>query len=129
MSFGTAPGTRRVECLICGDNVKTAGKYVRNAKQCICGGIVHDRCIREYTGTLCQCNLPQVLVNRFKKWQKSHDHATRQRRAATMKRKQQQKREQVVAYDKWQPGTKVWLTGLRRAELNGAEGIIQLDGL
>ena len=85
---------------------------------------MHDRCINEYTGALWECNLPQVLVNRFKKWLKSHDQATRQRRAATVK----QKREQVAAHDKWQPGTKVWLTGLRRAELNGAEEIIQGDG-
>ena len=42
MSVGTTPGKGRVECLICGDDVHTAGKYVRNAKQCICGGIVHD---------------------------------------------------------------------------------------
>ena len=50
MSVGTALGKGRAECLICADNVKTAGKYVRNTKQCICGGIVHDRCISEYTG-------------------------------------------------------------------------------
>ena len=35
--------------------------------------------------------------------------------------------EQVAAQDRWQRGTKVWLTGLQRAELNGAEGIIQGD--
>ena len=80
-----------------------------------------DRSINENTGALCECNLPQVLVHKFKKWQKSHDQATRQRRAATVK----QKREQVAAQDRWQPGTKVWLTGLQRAELNGAEGIVQ----
>ena len=123
ISVGTAPGTGRVEGLIYGDDVKTAGKYVHNAKQCICGGM-HDRCISEYTGALCECNLPRVLGNRFKKWQKSHDQATRQRRAATVK----QKREQMAAQDKWQLGTKVWLTRLWRAELNAAEGIIQGDG-
>ena len=96
---GDSTGKGRVECLICGDDVKTARKYARNAKQCICGGIVHDRCIIEYTGALRECNLPQVLVNRFKKWQKSHNHAARQRRAATMK----QKREQVASQDRWQP--------------------------
>ena len=36
-----------------------------------------------------------------------------------------QKREQAAAQDRWQPGTKVSLTGLRRAELNGAEGSVQ----
>ena len=121
MSVGTVPGKGRVECLVCGEDVKTIGKYVRNAKQCICGGIVHHRCINQNTGALCECNLPQVLVHRFKKWQKSHNQATRQRRAAIVK----QKREQVAAQDTWRPGTKVWLIGLRRAELNGAEGIVQ----
>ena len=29
MSVGTTPGKGRVECLICGDDVKTAGKDVR----------------------------------------------------------------------------------------------------
>ena len=82
---------------------------------------MHQRCINQNTGALCECNLPQVLVHRFKKWQKSHNQATRQRRAAIVK----QKREQVAAQDTWRPGTKVWLTGLRRAELNGAEGIVQ----
>ena len=105
----------------CGEDVKTAGKYVHNAKQCICGGIVHNRRIIEKTGAWCECNLPQVLVHRFKKWQKSHNQATRQRRATIVK----QKREQAAAQDRWQPGTKVWLTGLRRAELNGAEGSAQ----
>ena len=119
--MGTVPGKGRVECLVCGDDVKTAGKYVHKAKQCMCGGIVHNRCIHEKTGALCVCNLPQVLVHRFKKWQKSHDQATRQRRAATMK----QKREQAAAHDRWQPGTKVWLTGLRRAEPSRAEGGVQ----
>ena len=57
MSLGTSPGKGHVECLICGDDVKTAGKYVHNAKQCICGGIVRDRCIREYPAALCECNL------------------------------------------------------------------------
>ena len=61
--------------------IYTAGKYVHNAKQCICGGIVHDRCISEYTGALCEFNPLQALMNRFKKWQKSHDQATIQRRA------------------------------------------------
>ena len=93
MSLGTVPGKGHVECLVCGDDVKTAGKYVRNAKQCICGGIVHNRCINENTGALCECDLPQVLVHKFKKWQKSHDQATRKRRAATVKHK----REQVAA--------------------------------
>ena len=60
-------------------------------------------------------------MRKFKKWQKSHDQATRQRRAAIVK----QKREQVAAQDRWQPGTKVWNTGLWTAELNGAEGIVQ----
>ena len=36
-----------------------------------------------------------------------------------------QKREEVAALDRWWPRTKVWLTGLRRAELNGAEVIVQ----
>ena len=121
MSVGTVPGKGRVECLVCGDDVKTAGNYVRNAKQCICGGIVHNRCINENTGALCECNLPQILVHKFKKWQKSHDQANRQRRAAIVK----QKREHVAAQDKWRPGTTVWLTGLRRAEMNGAKGIVQ----
>ena len=67
MSVGTVPGKGRVECLVRGDNVKTAGKYVHNTEQCICGGIVHNRCINEKTGALCECNLPQVLVHRFKK--------------------------------------------------------------
>ena len=98
-------------------------EVVRNAKQCICGSIVHNRCINQNIGSLCGCNLPQVLVHRFKKWQKRHDQATRQRRATIVK----QKREQVAAQNKWQPGTKVWLTGLRRAELNGAEGIVQRE--
>ena len=31
----------------------------------------------------------------------------------------------MAAQDMWEPGTKVWLTRLRRADLNGAEGIIQ----
>ena len=53
-------------CLVCGDDLKTAGKYVCNAKQCICGGIVHDRCINENTGALCECKHPQVLVHKFK---------------------------------------------------------------
>ena len=97
LPMGTVPGKGRVECLVCGDNVKTAGKYVRNAKQCICGGIVHNRCINGKTGALCECNLPQVLVHRVKKWQKSHDQATIQRRAAIVK----QKREQAVAQDRW----------------------------
>ena len=58
------------------------------------------RCINEKIGALfCECNLPQVLVHRLKKWQKSHDQATRQRRAAIMK----QNREQAVAQDRWQP--------------------------
>ena len=70
---GDSAGKGRVACLVCGEDVKTAGKYVRNAKQCICGGIVHNRCINQNTGALCECNLPQVLVHRFKKWQKSHD--------------------------------------------------------
>ena len=96
-------------------------EVLRNAKQCICGGIVHSRCVNENTGALCECNLPQVLVHRFQKWQKSQDHATGQRRAAIVKQKQ----EQVAAQDKWQPGTKVWRTGLRRAELNGADGSVQ----
>ena len=121
MSVGTVPGKGRVECLVCGDNVKTAGKYVRNAKQCICGGIVHNRCINENTGACCECNLPQVLVHSFKKWQKSHDQASRQRREAIVK----QKREQVAAQDKWRARSKVWLIGPRRAQLNGAEGIVQ----
>ena len=73
MSVGTAPGKGRVAGLIFGDDVKTTGKYVHKAKQCICGGIVHDWCISEYTWALCECNLSQVLVNRFKKWQKSHN--------------------------------------------------------
>ena len=68
MSVGTVPGKGRVECLVCGEDVKTTGKYVRNAKQCICGGIVHQKCINQNTGALCECNLPQVLVHRFKKW-------------------------------------------------------------
>ena len=123
MLVGTAPGKGHVECLICGEDVETTGKYVRNAKQCICGGIVHDRCIIEYKWALCECNPPQVLVTRFKKWQKSHDQAARQQRAATVK----QKREQAATQDRWHLGTKVWLTGARRAELNGAEGIIQGD--
>ena len=33
------PQKGHVECLICGDDVKTAGKYVRNSKQCICGAL------------------------------------------------------------------------------------------
>ena len=90
MSVGAVPGKGRVECLVCGQDVKTAGKYVRNAKQCICGGIVHQRCINQNTGALCECNLPQVLVHRFKKWQKSHNQATRQRRAAIVKQKREQ---------------------------------------
>ena len=36
-----------------------------------------------------------------------------------------QKREQAAVQDRWHPGTKVWFTGLRRAELNGAEGSVQ----
>ena len=80
-----------------------------------------NRCINEKTRALCECNIPQVLVHRFKKWQKSHNQATRQRRAAMVK----QKREQAAAQDRWQLGTKVWLTGPRRAKLNGAEGSIQ----
>ena len=39
-----------------------------------------------------------------------------------------QKQEQVAAKDRWQPRRKVWLIGLRRADLNGAKGIIQGDG-
>ena len=27
MSVGTVPGKVRVECLVCGDDMKTAGKY------------------------------------------------------------------------------------------------------
>ena len=53
--------------------MKTVGKYVRNAKRCICGGIVNNKCINEHTGLLCQCNLAQALGNRFKQWQKSHN--------------------------------------------------------
>ena len=121
MSIGTVPGKARVECLVCGEDVKTAGKYVRNAKHCICGGIVHHRCINQITGALCECSLPQVLVHKFKKCQKSHNQATKKWKAAIVK----QKREQVAAQDKRQPGTKVWLIGLRRAELNGGEGIVQ----
>ena len=121
MSVGTVPGKGRVECLVRGEDVKTDGNYVCNAKQCICGGIVHNRCINEDTGALCECNLPQVLVHGFKKWQKSHDKATRQRTVAIVKQKQ----EQVAAQHMWQPRTKVWLTGLRRTELNLAEGIVQ----
>ena len=68
MSVGTVPRKGRVECLICGDDVKTARKYVRSTKQCICGGIVHNRCINEKIGALCQCNLPRVLDHGFKKW-------------------------------------------------------------
>ena len=93
ISLGTVLGKGRVECLVCGDDVQSARKYVRNAKQCICGGIVQSRCINEKAGALCECNLPQVLIHRFKKWQKSHDQATRQRRAAIVK----QKREQAAA--------------------------------
>ena len=78
MSMGTTLGKGHVECLICGDDVKTAGKYMHNAKQCICGGIVQDRCISEFIGVLCECNLPKVLVNKFKKWQKIHDQAAKQ---------------------------------------------------
>ena len=37
MSLGTVPGKGRVECLVRGDDVKTAGKYVCNAKQCSVG--------------------------------------------------------------------------------------------
>ena len=73
MLVGTVLGNGRVECLVCGDDVKTAGKYVRNTKQCICGGIVHIRCINENTGALCECNLAQVLVHKFKKRRKSPD--------------------------------------------------------
>ena len=65
MSVVTAPGKVHVECPICA-HVKTAGKYMCNAKHCICGGTVHDSCISEYVGALCECNLPQALVNRFK---------------------------------------------------------------
>ena len=36
-----------------------------------------------------------------------------------------QKREQAADHNKWQPGARVWLTGLQKAELDGAEGIIQ----
>ena len=93
MSVGTMMGKERVECLVCGDDVKTAGKYVRSANQCICGDIVRDRCINENTCALCGCNLPHLLVHKFKKWQKSHDQATKQRRAATQK----QNHEQVAA--------------------------------
>ena len=89
--------------------MKTAETCVHNAKQCICGAIVHDRCINEYTGALCEFNLPQVLMNGCKKWRKRHDQATR--RTAAVK----QKREHVAAQNKWQTRTKVWLTGLRRA--------------
>ena len=88
MSVGTVPG-KGVKCLVRGDGVKTAGKYVRNAKECICRGIVHDRCINETTGALCECNLLQVLVHKFKRWQKSHNQATKQRRAATVKQKRE----------------------------------------
>ena len=73
MLVGTVPGKGRVECLICGDDMKTTGKFMRNAKQCICRGIVHDMCIRAYVGALCECNLPHALMNTFKKWTKSHD--------------------------------------------------------
>ena len=125
MSVGTVRGKGCVKCLVCGNNVKTAGKYVCNTKQCMCWGIVHNRCINEKTGALCECNLPQLLVHRFKKWQKSHDQATRQRRAAIVKQKWEQ-----AAQDRWQPGTIVWLTGLRREwsrrEENGRV-LVQLD--
>ena len=121
MSVGTVPGKGHVDCLVCADDVKTAGKYMHNAKQCICGGIVRNRCINGKTGAFCECNLPHVLVHRFKKWQKSHDQVTRQRRAAIAK----QRREQAAAQDRWKAGTKVWLTELRRAELSAAEGSAQ----
>ena len=107
MLVGTVPRKGRVECLVYGEDVKTTGKYVRNAKQCMYGGIVHQRCINQNTGALCECNLPQVLVHRFKKWQKSHNQATRQRRAAIVK----QKRE-------WRPRTR----GGQEQEKYGSQG-------
>ena len=100
------------------------GKYVRNTKQCIPWGLVHKKCNDEHTRAVCERILPQALVNRFKKWQNSHNKATTKQRAATLK----QKTEQVAAQGRWQPGTRVWLTGLRKAKLNGEEGIIQGDG-
>ena len=42
--------------------VKTAGEFMHNAKQCIFGGAIHDGCINEHTRALCRCSLPRVLM-------------------------------------------------------------------